>query len=157
MYAMNPSSRMWFYGLTQPLSEAQSEELVQLMDEFVSQWKAHGAQLAAAYQWINHQFLFIAVDEGQQQATGCSIDKSVHLLQEFGAKHSVDFFNRMIVHAQTGEGFISYSTATLKAAIAEGLVDENTPVMHTTAATLGEIGSGLIPLKESWAARFLYH
>lgn len=157
MYAMNPSSRIWFYGLTQPLSEAQSEELVQLMDEFVSQWKAHGAQLAAAYQWINHQFLFIAVDEGQQQATGCSIDKSVHLLQEFGAKHSVDFFNRMLVHAQTGEGFISYSTATLKAAIAEGLVDENTPVMHTTAATLGEIGSGLIPLKESWAARFLYH
>ena len=157
MHAMNPSSRMWFYGLTQPLSEAQSEELVQLMDEFVSQWKAHGAQLAAAYQWINHQFLFIAVDEGQQQATGCSIDKSVHLLQEFGAKHSVDFFNRMLVYAQTGEGFISYSTATLKAAIAEGLVDENTPVMHTTAATLGEIGSGLIPLKESWAARFLYH
>lgn len=157
MYAMNPSSKIWFYGLTQPLSEAQSEELVQLMDEFVSQWKAHGAQLAAAYQWINHQFLFIAVDEGQQQATGCSIDKSVHLLQEFGAKHSVDFFNRMLVHAQTGEGFISYSTATLKAAIAEGLVDENTPVMHTTAATLGEIGSGLIPLKESWAARFLYH
>ena len=157
MHAMNPSSRMWFYGLTQPLSEAQSEELVQLMDEFVSQWKAHGAQLAAAYQWINHQFLFIAVDEGQQQATGCSIDKSVHLLQEFGAKHSVDFFNRTLVHAQTGEGFISYSTATLKAAIAEGLVDENTPVMHTTAATLGEIGSGLIPLKESWAARFLYH
>ena len=157
MYAMNPSSRIWFYGLTQPLSEAQSEELVQLMDEFVSQWKAHGAQLVAAYQWINHQFLFIAVDEGQQQATGCSIDKSVHLLQEFGAKHSVDFFNRMLVHAQTGEGFISYSTATLKAAIAEGLVDENTPVMHTTAATLGEIGSGLIPLKESWAARFLYH
>ena len=157
MHAMNPSSRMWFYGLTQPLSEAQSEELVQLMDEFVSQWKAHGAQLAAAYQWTNHQFLFIAVDEGQQQATGCSIDKSVHLLQEFGAKHSVDFFNRMLVHAQTGEGFISYSTATLKAAIAEGLVDENTPVMHTTAATLGEIGSGLIPLKESWAARFLYH
>ena len=157
MHAMNPSSRMWFYGLTQPLSEAQSAELVQLMDEFVSQWKAHGAQLAAAYQWINHQFLFIAVDEGQQQATGCSIDKSVHLLQEFGAKHSVDFFNRMLVYAQTGEGFISYSTATLKAAIAEGLVDENTPVMHTTAATLGEIGSGLIPLKESWAARFLYH
>ncbi len=157
MHAMNPSSRIWFYGLTQPLSLAQSEELVQLMDEFVSQWKAHGAQLAAAYQWINHQFLIIAVDEGQQQATGCSIDKSVHLLQEFGAKHSVDFFNRMLVHAQTGEGFISYSTATLKAAIAEGLVDENTPVMHTTANTLGEIGSGLIPLKESWAARFLYH
>ena len=155
MHTMNPASRMWFYGLAQPLNRAQSEELVQLMDEFTSQWKAHGAQLAAAYRWINHQFLIIAVDEGQQQATGCSIDKSVHLLQEFGAKHGVDFFNRMLVHAQTGEGFTSYSTASLKAAIAEGSVHENTPVLHTTASTLGESGSGLIPLKESWAARFL--
>src|SRR5210317_694776 len=155
MHTMNPNSRMWFYGLPTPLSDEQSVELVEIMEAFISQWKAHGAQLAAAYRWINHQFLIIAVDEGQQQATGCSIDKSVHLLQEFGAKHGVDFFNRMLVHAQTGEGFTSYSTATLKAAIAEGRVDENTPVLHTTAATLGESGSGLIPLKESWAARFL--
>ena len=155
MHNMNPSSRMWFYGLAQPLSRAQSEELVQLMDEFTCQWKAHGAQLAAAYRWINHQFLIIAVDEGQQQATGCSIDKSVRLLQEFGAKHGVDFFNRMLVHTQTGEEFTSYSTATLKEAIDEGLVDENTPVLLTTAVTLGERGSGVILLKESWAARFL--
>ena len=137
------------------MSAAQTKELRGIMDEFVGGWKAHGAQLAAAYRIIADQFLIIAVDESQQQATGCSIDKSVHLLQEFGAKHHLDFFNRMLVHAQTGEGFTSYSTASLKAAIAEGRIDENTPVLHTTAATLGESGSGLIPLKESWAARFL--
>ena len=155
MHQMNPKSRMWFYGLPAPLSDAQSGELVELMDEFISQWKAHGAQLAAAYRWIGKQFLIIAVDEGQQQATGCSIDKSVHLLQEFGAKHGVDFFNRMLIHAQTSEGFTSYTTATLKTAIAEGIIDENTPVLHTTAQTLEESGSGTLPLKESWAARFL--
>ena len=152
---MNPKSRMWFYGLPAPLSDAQSGELVELMDEFISQWKAHGAQLAAAYRWIGKQFLIIAVDEGQQQATGCSIDKSVHLLQEFGAKHGVDFFNRMLIHAQTSEGFTSYTTASLKEAIAKGEVNAQTPVLHTTAQTLEESGSGTLPLKESWAARFL--
>ena len=152
---MNPASRMWFYGLAQPLSGAQSEELVQLMDEFVSQWKAHGAQLAAAYRWIGHQFLIIAVDEGQQQATGCSIDKSVHLLQKFGAKHGVDFFNRMLVHTQTNDGFCSYTPTELKSAIANGVVNGETLVMNTTAQTLKESGSGILPLKDSWAARFL--
>jgi len=155
MHTMNPNSRMWFYGLPTPLSDEQSVELVEIMEAFISQWKAHGAQLAASYRWIGKQFLIIAVDEGQQQATGCSIDKSVHLLQEFGAKHGVDFFNRMLVHTQTNDGVISYTTTELKSAIANGVVNGETLVMNTTAQTLKESGSGTLPLKDSWAARFL--
>ena len=75
---MHSESRRWFYGLQQPLTDEQAEVLRGLMDEFVGQWKAHGAQLAAAYRIIGNQCLIIAVDERQQQATGCSIDKSVH-------------------------------------------------------------------------------
>ena len=155
MHTMNPASRMWFYGLAKPLSGAQSEELVQLMDEFTSQWKAHGAQLAAAYRWINHQFLIIAVDEGQQQATGCSIDKSVHLLQEFGAKHHLDFFNRMLVYVMENGTFTTYSTVELKAAIAEGKIGPKTQIMNATSATLQESGMGTLDLADSWAAKYL--
>ena len=70
---MHPESRMWFYGLEQPLTDEQSKVLRGLMDDFVGQWKAHGARLAAAYRIIGSQCLIIAVDERQQQATGCSI------------------------------------------------------------------------------------
>ena len=62
------------------MSAAQAAELGEIMDEFVGGWKAR-AQLAAAYRIIADQFLIIAVDESLQQATGCSIDKSVHLLK----------------------------------------------------------------------------
>lgn len=155
MNTMNPESRMWFYGLKNPMTATQVEELVAIMDDFVSGWKAHGAQLAAAYRIIADQFLIIAVDESQQQATGCSIDKSVHLLQAFGAKHGVDFFNRMLIHTYDGSRFTSYSTTELKEAISKGEVDASTQVLNSTAATLKESGNGTIDLKNSWAARYL--
>ena len=137
------------------MSAAQTKELRGIMDEFVGGWKAHGAQLAAAYRIIADQFLIIAVDESQQQATGCSIDKSVHLLQEFGAKHHLDFFNRMLVHVMENGAFTSYSTSELKTAIAEGNIGPKTQIMNTTAATLHESGMGTFDLADSWAAKFL--
>jgi len=152
---MNPESRMWFYGLKTPMNAAQSAELKGIMDDFVGGWKAHGAQLAAAYRLIANQFLIIAVDETQQQATGCSIDKSVHLLQEFGENHDLDFFNRMLVYVLENGTFTSYSTAELKAAIAEGKIGPNTQIMNTTAATLKESGMGTLDLADSWAAKYL--
>lgn len=137
------------------MNTVQALELKGIMDEFVDGWKAHGARLAASYRLIADQFLIIAVDESQQQATGCSIDKSVHLLQEFGIKENLDFFNRMLVHVMENGTFTSYSTSELKDAIAQGVVGPYTQVMNTTATTLAESGMGTIDLADSWAAKFL--
>ncbi|HCP41546.1 MAG TPA: hypothetical protein DIT65_07110 [Cryomorphaceae bacterium] len=155
MQTMNPESSIWFYGLKKPMNTVQAHELKVIMEEFVGGWEAHGAKLAAAYRIIKDQFLIIAIDETQQQATGCSIDKSVHLLQEFGAKQGLDFFNRMLVHVMENETFTSYSTLELKAAIAEGKIGPNTQVMNTTAATLKESLTGTLDLADSWAAKYI--
>ena len=155
MQSMHPESRMWFYGLQQSLTDEQAKILRGLMDDFVGQWKAHGAQLAAAYRIIGNQCLIIAVDERQQQATGCSIDKSVHLLMEFGQQYGLDFFNRMLVFTADESGIQAYTPTDLKAAISVGKIAPETPVMHTLASTLGESGAGMIPLGKSWAKRYL--
>ena len=152
---MHPESRMWFYGLQQPLTDAQAAVPRELMNDFVGQWKAHGAQLAAAYRLIGNQCLILAVDERQQQATGCSIDKSVHLLMEFGQQYGIDFFNRMLVFTADENGIQAYTPTALKAALVGGQITPETPVMHTLAPTLGASGTGMIPLKESWAKRYL--
>ena len=155
MQSMHPESRIWFYGLAAPLTDQQAEVLKTLMSDFVGQWKAHGAQLAAAYRLIGNQCLILAVDERQQQATGCSIDKSVHLLMEFGQQYGIDFFNRMLVFTADENGIQAYTPTALKAALVGGQITPETPVMHTLAPTLGASGTGMIPLKESWAKRYL--
>ena len=155
MQSMHPESRMWFYGLAAPLTDQQAEVLKTLMSDFVGQWKAHGAQLAAAYRLIGNQCLILAVDERQQQATGCSIDKSVHLLMEFGQQYGIDFFNRMLVFTANENGIQAYTPTALKAALVGGQITPETPIMHTLAPTLGASGTGMIPLGESWAKRYL--
>jgi hypothetical protein len=77
------------------------------------------------------------------------------LLQEFGAKHHLDFFNRMLVHVMDSGTFTSYSTSELKTAIAEGNIGPKTQIMNTTAATLQESGMGTFDLADSWAAKYL--
>jgi len=124
MQSMHPESRMWFYGLAAPLTDQQAQVLKTLMNDFVGQWKAHGAQLAAAYRIIGNQCLIIAVDERQQQATGCSIDKSVHLLMEFGQEFGVDFFNRMLVFTTDNAGLKAFTPAALKEAAPKGEAEE---------------------------------
>ena len=119
------------------------------------EWKAHGSELAAAFRLISRQFLVIAVDENQQIATGCSIDKSVHLLQEFGNKHQLDFFNRLLVHLDKGNSFRTYSISQLKEAIAKGEVHALSNILNSTATTLKENGTGRIALKDSWASKYL--
>ena len=155
MENMNPESRMWFYGLKQPLNPAQKSELSAVMDEFVSSWKAHGSQLAAAFRIVFDQFLIIAVDETQQQATGCSIDKSIHLLKDFGNKYGIDFFNRMLIFVQFPEGFKSFSPNELKSEIANGTLRGSSIVLNTQASTLRSSGDGTIKLEDSWAAKYL--
>ncbi|MDC1022512.1 hypothetical protein OAQ85_03650 [Schleiferiaceae bacterium] len=155
MQHMNPESRLWFYGLDSPMSVLQTKELSALMSEFVNEWKAHGSELAAAFRLFSNQFLIITVDENQQTATGCSIDKSVHLLQEFGMKHNLDFFNRLLVHIEHGDAHDTYSISQLKEAIANGEVHPLSNILNTTATTLRESGTGKIALKDSWAAKYL--
>jgi hypothetical protein len=126
------------------------------MDAFIAQWQAHGADLSASYRWVGRQLLILAVDETKQQATGCSIDKSVHLLQDFGNKHGVDFFNRMLVFVVNEDfSFSTHTPATLKEAIASGEVHAGTKVINTLAATLEESGDGTIALEHSWAGKYL--
>ena len=74
---------------------------------------------------------------------------------EFGQRYGVDFFNRMLVFTADINGIQAYTPTALKAAIASGAITPETPVMHTLAPTLVASGTGMIPLSESWAKRYL--
>ena len=74
---------------------------------------------------------------------------------EFGQQYGIDFFNRMLVFTADENGIQAYTPTALKAALVGGQIAPETPVMHTLAPTLGASGTGMIPLKESWAKRYL--
>ena len=48
-------SRVWIFGSNRLLESHEKEALGQLMDEFVSDWKAHGASITASYTLIDRK------------------------------------------------------------------------------------------------------
>ncbi len=91
----SPDSRVWVYVSERDLSEQESAYMEQQLADFCRQWTAHNHQLLAASEVFDRQFVLLMVDETQAGASGCSIDKSVHFLENLGQSIGADLFERM--------------------------------------------------------------
>src|SRR6185503_9873265 len=75
------ASRVWIFGSDPALSRDSADRLLADVDEYLTQWKAHGASLTCARDWSHDRFLTIGVDTTQEIASGCSIDGLFRRLQ----------------------------------------------------------------------------
>lgn len=99
-----PSARIWIYQSNRFLS---AEEVTKIKSEainFVEQWTAHQQTLKAGFEILHNLFLILAVDENHNDASGCSIDKSVHFMQHIAKEYNLDLFNRLnVVYRNNGK------------------------------------------------------
>src|SRR5688572_9478450 len=72
--ALPANARVWVFPSDRPLTGADARALLEEVDRFLEQWKAHGAPLRSAREWRDDRFLVIGVDPSAEQASGCSID-----------------------------------------------------------------------------------
>ena len=91
-------SRVWIYPSNRRFSDEEITQLQSDIEQFLSDWTAHGASLSAGYCIPHQQFIVLALNESDQQATGCSIDKSVHFIQALEQSFSVSLLDKMNVH-----------------------------------------------------------
>ncbi len=140
--------RVWCFGAAHVLTAQQIQELSIQMDQFVSDWQAHGADLTASYALLHDAFLIVAVDETVTPPSGCSIDKVFKLLRDF----PVDFFQRLRIWQPFCNTAKVFNLDEAKRGFSEKLIDSNTLVLNPLVATLHEAREQLyIPLSQSWA------
>ena len=75
-------ARVWIYPSSRVFSAEEKTLISSKLDVFLSQWAAHGTPLKTAYDLPYNHFIVIGLDEEVPGASGCSIDASVHLIQE---------------------------------------------------------------------------
>jgi len=100
-------SRVWIYQANRSFSEVELEEIKSKLDVFITNWTAHGSDLNAGYDIRYKRFIIIALNQSVQNATGCSIDASVHFIQELEKDYNVDLMDKMNVSYKQGE-FVAY-------------------------------------------------
>lgn len=94
---LHPNSKLWIYASNRALNLTEMEWLNEQLYKFANEWASHGNNLTARAEVLNPYFVVFAVDLSKEEASGCSIDKSVRLMKELGKELNVDFFNRLNV------------------------------------------------------------
>ncbi|PIB38771.1 ABC transporter ATPase [Maribacter sp. 4G9] len=149
-------SRVWIYQANRSFSEQELLEIQNDLNAFLENWTAHGKDLKAGFEIKYNRFLVIALDQSGQSATGCSIDASVHFIQQLEKKYNVELLDKMNVSFKQGE-FIAYKTLLdFKAMAKQKSISKNTIVFNNLVATKGEyLEHWEVPASESWHARFV--
>jgi len=149
-------SRVWIYQANRSFSAEELQEIQTKLDVFIENWAAHGSDLKAAYTLKYKRFIVLGLDQNTNAATGCSIDASVHFIQQLEKDYNVDLMDKMNVSFKQGE-FVAYKTLIdFKKMAKDKAVSKNTIVFNNLVNNVAEFKENWeVPASESWHSRFL--
>ncbi|MDX1462090.1 MAG: ABC transporter ATPase [Marinirhabdus sp.] len=149
-------SRIWIYQSNRKLSDDEITEIESQTSNFLKEWTAHGADLEAGFEVKHHRFIIIGLNQSNASASGCSIDASVHFIQQLEKQFDVDLLDKMNVTFYNGEFIAHKSLADFKKMAKARSVSPNTLVFNNLVNTKEEyLENWEVPAKESWHSRFL--
>ena len=149
-------SRVWIYQANRSFTDKEIEEISSKLDTFIENWTAHGGDLEAGYNIKYKRFIIIGLNQNLNKASGCSIDASVHFIQQLENDYQVDLMDKMNVSYKQGD-FIAYkSLLDFKKMAKEKAVSKNTIVFNNLVTTVAEFNENWeVPASESWHSRFI--
>jgi len=153
--SLPPESRIWIYQSNRKFSDEEWATIETLVKDFVDSWSAHGTSLEASFALKYNRFIILAVNQEIQQATGCSIDRSVAFIQELEQKYQVDLLDKMNVTFKLGEHIAYKPLIEFKKMVKDKAVSEKTIVFNNLVNNIDEFNNDWeIPAGESWHSRF---
>lgn len=152
----SPRSKVWIYQCNRPFTPEEIKWLNTQLEIFAKQWSAHNAQLKATAHVVEDRFILLLVDETQNNASGCSIDKSVHFLKQVEEKLHVELFNRMLVSYIANDTIITIPAKEAEQLFLSGAIHDDTLIFNTLIHTKEEFDSHFkIPLRNSWIKNYV--
>lgn len=154
---IDAGARVWIYQSNRPFSANEQVTMRVQLQDFAEQWTSHNRDLLAGAEVFHDRFIVLMVDEGQADASGCSIDKSVAFIKYLQANYEVDLFDRMLFSYLDEEGTVHTAPRSVFAQLyAAGTIHDETRVFDTLVATKGAFDAGFIkPLGQSWHRRMV--
>lgn len=151
---MNLQSRVWIYQSDKALSNEEVVLIKELLSSFTNSWTAHNQQLKAAFEIRYNRFLVLIVDETQAGASGCSIDKSVHLMEDLEQEFNINLFDRFNIAWKSDEQVNSASKEDFEELIKQGKITNETIVFNNLVSDYQHyLNNWEVPFKDSWHAK----
>ncbi|MEO7997199.1 MAG: hypothetical protein ABI852_07115 [Gemmatimonadaceae bacterium] len=155
--SLPPNARAWVFGASDPLDELAQKQLLLVVDEHLSQWRAHGVPLVCSRDFRDNRFLAIGVDEAATGASGCSIDGLFRTLQSMQTVIGTSLMGGGIMFYRDAHGVVQAADRSgFVELISAGVVNAETPVFDLTIDTVGRWRESFEKrAASSWHARML--
>ncbi|MCU0341153.1 MAG: hypothetical protein MUE30_14840 [Spirosomaceae bacterium] len=149
------NARVWVYQANRNLTPDEVGTVTETLKAALEGWQAHQQDLLAAGKVFLNRFVVLAVDESQELPSGCSIDKSVHWLQEIGTRLGVDFFDRSVAYLDESGHLQTLTLPQIKAAVATEQLTPNTTVFDNLVATKAQwMSRWKVRAADTWLKRY---
>ncbi|QRR02635.1 hypothetical protein [Dyadobacter sandarakinus] len=149
------NARVWIYQAGRKLTDHEAGVITETLKSALDLWEAHGKALTASGKVFEHRFVVIAVDERDELPSGCSIDKSVHWLQEIGARMNIDFFDRSLAYLDAHNEVQTVPVASIKQAVTSEVIVPSTVIFDNQVATKAQwMNRWKTPAAGSWLSRY---
>jgi hypothetical protein len=125
------------------------------VDQFLSEWKAHGVPLRCGREWRDGRFLAVGVDVTAENASGCSIDGLFRTLQQLEKTIGSRLVGGGRVFYRTKSGIETATPEEFSERVKRGDVALETPVFDISLTDAANWRTRFEqPAGRSWTARF---
>ena len=153
--ALPNDARVWVYQSNREFTDVEVTQIASKIEEFMSTWKRHGDDLRTSYVIKYKQFIVLGVDENFNNVSGCSIDSSVHFIQEIEKEFGVDLTNKMNTAFRIGENINIVSLSDFQKFVNENKISSETIVFNNMVQSKVEFDTNWeVAANKSWHKRF---
>ena len=143
-------ARIWIYASENTLTEDQQSHILNYISEHLKGWNAHKVPLTAGVTILVNHFIVVALDEGKNGASGCSIDTLQQTIQELEKELSISLMNRLNVFCNIDNEIQCIPSFKLGS-----VANANTPFYDLTILTKSDLITYLKPISEGWCALYM--
>ena len=149
-------SRIWIFPSSEEIDIQKKAKIKERLIKFISDWTSHNKNLQASFELPYNRFIVVALNENLQNASGCSIDSLMNLIQIFEKEFDLILLDRMNVHYRDNKKKIEYSTLKdFIKMVKSKSINSSTTVFNNLVINKEEyLNLWEVPAMKSWHSRY---
>lgn len=150
------TARVWIYQAEKELTALEITAMTQVLNQFTASWDSHGTSLRNSFVILENRFVVFGVDESLNQASGCSIDKSVNVMKLLSDQLHIDFLDKTQIAYITKENTVAtFDFKNTKSTIAQQHLDAHTVVFNNLVSNVADFQSNWkVEMGNTWLAKY---
>lgn len=152
---LRDDARIWIFQSDKLMNDQETAFISEQLKIFTHQWEAHKKPLNSSFAVLHNSHVVVGVDQSVNDASGCSIDSLVHLIQKIGQQLNINFFDRKAIAYFEGEQVKIASFEEIRNLIEKQVITPDTYICNNLIPSKELLGTDWkVKAKNSWIKRY---